>query len=162
MGITDFIEGRGEALAYASLAKFCRDDRLPYFWPHYLGEKFQTFDFLVELLDAGEQTPYFFVQVKTTRKAFTKTHTPPRLRVEVSEEDVRRMIAYPAPTYVIGVHQGTERAFIISVHGTMSEAISSITTAHELTCETLRRLWDEVREFWRVRDMRRSVSAFWN
>jgi hypothetical protein len=162
MGITDFIGGRGEALAYAQLTKGCRDDNLPYFWAHYLGEKCETFDFLVELVDAEEKTPYFFVQVKSTRKEFTKTHTPPRLRVEVSEKDVRRLVAYPAPTYVIGVHEGTERAFIISVHGTMSRAISSITTAHELTCETLRRLWDEVREFWRDREMTRSVSAFLN
>jgi hypothetical protein len=162
MGVTDFIGGRGEALAYASLVKLCRDDGLPYFWPHYLGEKCETFDFLVELVDAGEKTPYFLVQVKTTRKAFTKTHTPPRLRVDLSEEEVRRMVAYPAPAYVIGVHEGEERAFLISVHGTMSQAISSITTAHELTCQTLRRLWDEVREFWRDRDMSQSVSIFLN
>jgi hypothetical protein len=135
---------------------------LPYFWPHFLGEKFETFDFLVELVDAGEKTPFFFVQVKTTRKKFTKTQTPPRLRVEVSERDIRRMVAYPAPTYVIGVHEDEERAFIISVHGVMCEEISSITTAHELTCETLRRLWVEVREFWQGHDMARSVSSFVN
>ena len=61
----------------------------PYFWPRYLGEKGQTFDFLVELVDAGEKTPFFFVQVKTTRKEYTTTQTPPRLRIEVSENDVR-------------------------------------------------------------------------
>ena len=67
----------------------------PYFWPRYLGEKGQTFDFLVELVDAGEKTPFFFVQVKTTRKEYTTTQRPPRLRIEVSENDVRRMVAYP-------------------------------------------------------------------
>jgi hypothetical protein len=85
MGIADFIGGRGEAIAFARLTQICRDDvELPYFWPHYLGEKAQTFDFLVELVDAGEKTPFFFVQVKTTRKELTKSQTPPRLRVEVS------------------------------------------------------------------------------
>ena len=150
MGITDYVGGRGEAIAFARLTKACRiDSDLPYFWPHFLGEKCETFDFLVELVDAGEMTPFFFVQVKTTRKEFTKNQTPPRLRVEVSEKDIRRMVAYPAPTYVVGVHEDKERAFIISVHGAMSEAIPSITTAYELTSDTLRRLWDEVREFWR-------------
>jgi hypothetical protein len=163
MGITDFIGGRGEAIAFTRLVRVCRTDAdLPFFWPHYLGEKCPTFDFLVELLDAGEKTPFFFVQVKATRKEYTKRHTPPRLRVEVSEEDVRRMVAYPAPTYVVGVQEDEERAFIVSVHGTMSEAIPSITTAHELTCATLRRLWDEVREFWQGRDMARSASSFMN
>ena len=163
MGITDFIGGRGEAIADFALranAGPTRTNRISR--PLYLGQKCETFDFLVELVDAGERTPFFFVQVKSTRKAFTKKQTPPRLRVEVSEQDVRRMVAYPAPTYVIGVHEDEERAFIISVHGGMSEAIPSITTAHELTCVTLRRLWDEVREFWQGREMTRSASSFLN
>src|SRR5262249_40931655 len=127
MGITDFLGGRGEAIAFARLARVWRADAdLPYFWPHYLGEKCATFDFLVELVDAGEKTPFFFVQVKTTRKGLTRTQTPPRLRVEVPEKDVRRMVAYPAPTYVVGVHEVEERAFIISVHGDMAETIPSI------------------------------------
>jgi hypothetical protein len=59
------------------LARACRTDSdLPYFWPHFLGEKVlgekaQTFDFL-ELVDAGEVTPFFFVQVRSTGKKFTK------------------------------------------------------------------------------------------
>jgi hypothetical protein len=163
MGLTDFIGGRGEAIAFARLARICRTDAdLPYFWPRYLGEKGRTFDFLVELVDAGESTPFFFVQVRSTRKNFTTSRRPPRLRVEVSEEEVRRMVAYPAPTYIIGVHEGEERAFIVSVHGNMSNSIPSITTAHELTSETLRRLWEEVRDFWQGRDMARTGSAFEN
>jgi hypothetical protein len=84
------------------------------------------------------------------------------LRVEVSKQEVRRMVLYPAPTYVVGVHEAEERAFIISIHGAMTEAIPSITTAHELTGATLQRLWDEVRDFWQGRDMSRSGSAFLN
>jgi hypothetical protein len=135
---------------------------LPYFWPHYLGEKCETFDFLVELVDAGEKTPFFFVQVKSTRRRLTRAQMPPRLRVEVSEKDVRRMVSYPAPTYVIGVHEDEERAFIVSVHGNMSDSVSSITTGHELTQATLRRLWEEVREFWQDKDMTRLSSSFTN
>jgi hypothetical protein len=163
MGITDVIGGRGEAIAFARLARVCRTDAdLPYFWPHYLGEKCETFDFLVELVDAGVTTPFFFVQVKTTRKDYTKSQSSPRLRVEVTEKDIRRMVAYPAPTYVVGIHEIEERAFLLSVHGAMAEAIPSMTTAHELTDETLRRLWEEVREFWLGRDMSRSASMFLN
>jgi hypothetical protein len=65
----------------------------------------------------GETTPFFFVQVKTTRKVFLRSHHPPRLQVAVSERDIRRMVAYPAPTYVVGVHEEEERAFIVAVHG---------------------------------------------
>ncbi len=162
MGITDFIGGRGEAIAYLSLSRICRAGDTPYFWPHYLGEKCPTFDFLVELVDAGERTPFFFVQVKSSRKDYTKTQTPRRLRVEVSDGDVRRMSAFPAPTYVVGVHEKDERAYIVSVHGDMREAIASLSTEHELTCETLKMLWDEVCEFWQSRDMTRTASRFVN
>ncbi len=44
----------------------------------------------------------------------------------------------------------------------MSEAVPSITTAHELTADTLRRLWDEVRDVWLAREMVRSTSSFLN
>jgi hypothetical protein len=162
MGTTDVMGGRGEAIASARLAASYRAHDLPYFLPHYLGEKCPLFDFFVELVDAGRRTPYFFVQVKATRKAFTKTHDPPRLLVGLSAEDVRGMVAYPAPTYVIEVQEREERAFLISIHGGMRDAISSITTAHELTPGTLRRLWVEVRDFWRTRQMSRTTSLFPN
>jgi hypothetical protein len=162
MGKSDFIGGRGEAIAYTRLTAICRRNDTPYFLPHYLGAKCPTFDFLVELVDAGRQTPFFFVQVKATRKWLTVTHVPPRLQVGVSGEDVRRMAAYPAPTYVVGVQEREERAFVISVHRGMSESISSMTTGHELNRVTLRRLWDEVRGFWRGRGMARERSAFAN
>jgi hypothetical protein len=162
MGIGDFIGGRGEAIAFMRLTRIWREDvDQPYFWPRYLGEKGQLFDFLVELVGAGDKTPFFFVQVRSTRKDFTR-QVPPRLRVEVAQQEVRRMVAYPAPTYVVGVHEGEERAFVIAVHGTMGEAIPSLTTAHELNGETLKRLWDEVRDFWHSRDMTRRVSPLLN
>lgn len=163
MESSDFVGGRGEAIAFSVLTTICRVDAArPYFWPHYLGDKCETFDFFVELVDAGEVTPYFFVQVKSTRRGYTRSQSPPRLRVAVAEKDVRRMASFPAPTYVIGVHEVEERAFIISVHGTMAGPIPSIATAHELNCETLRRLWHEVRAFWASRDMAQGSTVFPN
>ena len=160
MGDTDYIGGRSEAIAFTRLAATCRpNSKLPYFWPHFLGEKYETFDYLVELVDAGDRTPFFFVQVKGTRQEYTKREK--RLDVKVSTKDVLRMVSFPAPTYVVGVHEIEERAFILSVHGLMNEAISSITTGHELTADTLRHLWEEVREFWHGRDLyfRRFLAA---
>ena len=162
MGVADFIGGRGEVIAYTRLARICRDNDLPYFSPHFLGEKCPTFDFLVELVDAGPRTPFFFVQVKATRKAYTKTQKPPWLRVEVSQADVQRMAAYPAPTYVVGVQEEEERAFVVAIYGPMQGAIPSITTGHELTPDTLKQLWDEVRAYWHDREMAQEASSFTN
>ncbi|HKB41409.1 MAG TPA: hypothetical protein VKD72_33595 [Gemmataceae bacterium] len=43
-----------------------------------LGEKAETLDFLVELVEAGASTAYCFVQVRTTRLGYTR-RGPPRL-----------------------------------------------------------------------------------
>jgi hypothetical protein len=162
MGPADVIGRRGEWIALTQLSQCRPGTDTPYLFHYNLDGKHQTFDFLVELVDAGESTPFFFVQVKTTRKGYTATQTPRRLRVEVSEADVRRMTMFPAPTYVVGVHEIDGRAYVIAVHGDMRAAIPSISTRHELTCETLQRLWDEVRAYWASRDMTRTESAFSN
>jgi hypothetical protein len=84
------------------------------------------------------------------------------LRIEVGGEDVRKMALYFAPTYVVGIFEPEERAFVVSVHAGMGERISSITTAHELTPETLLLLWEEVKTCWQRRDMSRMTSRFMN
>jgi hypothetical protein len=55
----------------------------PYFDVHPLGEKCPTFDYLVELVNAGDSVPYFLAQVKSTRQGFTKKGR--RLLVQVEE-----------------------------------------------------------------------------
>src|SRR5260370_21130093 len=100
MARRDLIGKRGEAIATARLMNFCGNPE-PYFDVHPLGEKCPTFDFLVELVNAGDSVPYFLAQVKSTQKGFTKTSH--RLLVPVEAEDVRRMVQCPIPTYLSGI-----------------------------------------------------------
>jgi hypothetical protein len=161
MGKRDFIGNRGQSLAHARLTEMCRGNGLPYFDAHFLGDKCPTFDFLVELVGAGERRPYFFAQVKATREGFTSA-APPRLRVKVAKDDIRKMVLFRAPTYVIGVDEPGEKAYVIAVYGTMRRSISSMSTRHPLNPVTLRLLWDEVREYWRHRNMHQARSRFVN
>src|SRR5438552_957411 len=100
MAYRDLMGKRGEAIATARLMDFC-GNREPYFDVHPLGEKCPTFDYLVELVNAGDSVPYFLAQVKSTRKGFSKNRH--RLLVQVDAGDVRRMVQCPFPTYVIGI-----------------------------------------------------------
>jgi hypothetical protein len=143
------------------LTALCRPNGLPYFDAHFLGDKCPAFDFLVELVGAGERRPYFFVQVKATREGFT-AGTPPRLKAKVSRDDVRKLVLFRAPTYVVGVDEPGERAYIIAVYGKMRTAISSMSTQHPLNGATLKLLWLEVREYWRGRNMHQGRSRFVN
>src|SRR2546423_6171646 len=126
MPARDHIGKRGESIVSTRLLDFCGNAD-PYFDPHPLGEKCPTFDFLVELVNAGESPPYFLAQVKATRKGRTKGTR--RLIVGVDAEDVRRMVKCPLPTYLPGVDEPREKVYVVSVHGAMSGPIASLPTS---------------------------------
>ena len=157
MAAQDFIGSRGESLFCARILNFCGRP-FPYFLPRFLGEKAQTLDFLVELVDAGDPTLFFFVQVKTTRKGFTRRDK--RLKIEMSGVDVRRFSLVPAPTYLVGIDEPGEGAYLLPVLEGMKTTISSIPTTYPLDCTNLGRLYGEVKQFWSSRDMTRRSSVF--
>lgn len=155
----DHLGRRGENIAFVRLTQVCQANDLPYFVPHFLGDKCPLFDALVELVGAGRKTPYFFAQVKTTREGY---NTKGRLRIEVKKSDVIGIVLYPAPTYVIGIDEWQEKAYIVAVYGRMNKKISSLNTVHELNATTLKLLWDEVRTYWKDKDMTQKTSRFTN
>ena len=68
----NFTGSRGEHICSVLLTEICPGKELPFFKPIFLGERFETLDFMVELVDAGvASAPFFFVQVKTTREGHT-------------------------------------------------------------------------------------------
>ncbi|HYT87945.1 MAG TPA: hypothetical protein VEL76_04440, partial [Gemmataceae bacterium] len=145
--------------AFVRLTEVCQADDLPYFVPHFLGDKCPLFDALVELVGAGRKTPYFFAQVKATREGY---NTKGRLKVKVEKLDVIGIVLYPAPTYVIGIDEVQEKAYIVAVYGSMNKQLSSLSTTHELNSKTLKLLWDEVRDYWKDKDMTQKNSQFTN
>jgi hypothetical protein len=157
--MSDDIGTRGEALFYVLITRFCGRKR-PYFRPHFLGEKFETLDYLVELVDAAPGTPYFFVQVRTTTLGYTSRAGNRRLKARVSRADMRRLVLYPAPTYVVGIDERQEVGYIISANDPKQAAPRSIPTTFPLTCGNLELLWLEVRAYWAGRDMSLSNSKF--
>ncbi|HEX3315279.1 MAG TPA: hypothetical protein VHR72_10335 [Gemmataceae bacterium] len=148
---------RGESIAFVRLTEVCKDDDLPYFLPHFLGDKAPLFDAFVELVGAEDRTPIFFAQVKSTRDGYDGKG---RLNVKLSKDDVLAMTSYPAPTYLIGIDERDEKAYLTAVFGQMDTTISSMSVAHPLNCETLKALWVEVREYWREKRMDRTKSVF--
>jgi hypothetical protein len=158
MAPTDDIGGRGESLCYVRLSDFC-GRKQPYFRPHFLGEKFPALDFLVELVNAGKRTLYFFVQVKATRQGYTR-RPPVRLKVDLSAADAERLVLYPAPTYLVGIDEVGETGFVVAANEKLKGGLSGLPTLYPLDGEHLQRLWEEVREYWRARDMTLRRSAF--
>jgi hypothetical protein len=147
MSPKDLIGKRGENIAMCRLLDFC-GNALPYFDPHLLGDKFPTYDMLIELTGMSESKPYFFAQVKSTESAGNKRSTT--LRVMLKAEHVRSMVACPIPTYVIGVDEKAEVAYIVSIHGNIQGKISAIPKKYPLNARNLKLLYDEVAAVWKT------------
>lgn len=149
---------RGEALFYILITKFY-GRRKPIFRPQFLGDKWPTVDFVVELVDyTGNIAPYFFVQVKTTRQGYTKQKK--RLKVQVPAREMQRLASLPAPTYVVGIDEINENGYIVSANGEYSEHLTSIHTQFSLNEETQNILWEEVKGFWETVAPFRITSKF--
>ncbi len=119
-----------------------------------------TLDYLIELVGAGERTPFFFVQVKTTREGYTRRKRTLRLKIGLSRRDVHRLALFPAPTYVIGIDERQEVGYIAAILEGMTASFSSLPTDFALDERNLRLLWEEVRQFWEGRDMSMRHSLF--
>ncbi len=159
MAAEDDIGNRGEAIFYLRITDFCGRG-VPYFRPRFLGEKAQTIDYLVELVNAGARTPFFFVQVKATRKGRTKRGRSPRLKVSVSSDDIRRLSLYPAPTYLVGIDEPAETGYILAVLEGMKDSLGSLPAQFPLDGTNLPLLYQEARQFWSSRDMTMRQSVF--
>ena len=137
---------RGEVLFYLLITRFY-GRKQPVFRPQFLGDKWPTIDFVVELTNyPGNLIPYFFVQVKTTQQGYTKKNN--RLKVKISASDMKRLSLFPAPTYVVGVDELNEQGYIVSANGEYNKAATSLSTRFPLNQEIQDLLWQEVIDFW--------------
>lgn len=141
----DALGQRGEALLITLITKF-NPDRGPMFKPQFLGDKWQYIDFFVELIGGVSVIPYFFVQVKTTREGYTKKLN--RLKVKVSQEGIRGLTLYPAPTYIVGIDELRETGYIVSANGENITSMSSLCTMFPVNQANREFLWNEVNNFW--------------
>jgi hypothetical protein len=142
----DVLGQRGEALFCVMISKYNGHDQ-SLFRPQFLGDKWPTLDFIVELVNyPGQIIPYFFVQVKTTRRGYTNNN---RLRLHVHKDDILRLSKFPAPTYLVGIDDIKEIGYIVSANGEYQKTVSNISTQFSLIhTNTQELLWQEVKDFW--------------
>jgi hypothetical protein len=140
------------------MTQICPGRNEPYFRPRFLGDRYPTFDFLVELV--GSEACFFFVQVKSTRQGYRRGRGTRRLRVNVSGEDVQRMVDSPIPAYVAGIDEPKKVGYLLSMNEPRQTGLGGIPARHPLNCGNLRRLWQEVQSFWASRDMVLAGSHF--
>jgi hypothetical protein len=149
---------RGEAIVELCLTDY-RDFARPLFRPGFLGDKWPSIDFYVELRDVRNRTPYFFVQVKATTSILNARSK--NLSISTKKRDIERLLRVPGPTYILGIHEPSKRVFVRSVHaGILVKAITRIPVSYELTSKNLRVLYNEVRQFWKTSTQKPKLSVF--
>ncbi len=149
---------RGEKIAELCLTDYQAFPE-PLFRPGFLGDKWPSVDFYVELTGVSGKRPYFFGQVKATTSALTKCSK--NLSISTKKKDIERLLQIPGPTYILGVHEPSKRVFVRSVHtGIPVRAVTRIPLSYELTSANLRKLHDEVRNFWSAANHKPVSSVF--
>lgn len=152
------IGDRGECLFRLLLTQLCPGWNEPYFRPAHLGDKYPTFDFLVELV--GCEAYFFLVQVKSTGRGYRRGSGSRRLRVNVNRADVQRMVVSPIPAYVMGIDVAQEVGYLLSMNVPRQAGLGGLPARHLLDCDNLPRLWQEVRNFWASRNVVLAGSHF--
>ena len=146
---------RGEKILELCLTDY-QEFKRPLFRPGFLGDKWPSIDFYVELQAVRKRKPYFFAQAKATTATLSRS-----LSISTKKKDIEQLLQIPGPTYIFGIHEPSGRVFVRSVHAnTPVQAITRIPLSHELTRRNLRMLHDEVREFWNNHSYKPRSSVF--
>lgn len=154
----DDIGERGESIFRVRITQPCGTPPEPLFRWVFLGQKNATIDFLIELVGLTNRSAYCFVQVKTTIKKVKPNAKT--LKVGIKKRDIARMVGYPGPTYIVGVDEHSEIAYIISANKLTSKDLHSIPLSYPLDAVNLKKLWTEVNNYWTSRDLVLKNSAF--
>lgn len=158
MNIKDYIGKRGETIFKALITKWCGGR--PWFDDIFLGEKAETRDFLVNLIGPSVVASLFYVQVKSTRKGYTGKGANKKLKVSVTKEDVSKLKNSAGPAYICGIDIVNNCGFLFSITKTTRGPISGIPSRYRINCRTIRKLWKEVDDYWKNRDMLPGTSQF--
>jgi hypothetical protein len=160
MNLKDYMGRRGENIFTVLITKWCNGK--PLFTDNFLGEKHETTDFLVELINPTCGHGHFYVQVKATTANYSGTGTGRKLDVQVTKDDVEKLKQIHAPCYIVGVDIENVRGYIASITQQNTVGLSGISIRNSLTCPNLKRLWKEVDTYWTAKTMLAATSIFSN
>lgn len=146
---------RGERIFTVLLGRYFEPNGY-LFDPIFLGDKYPTVDFYVDLLNYPDKKGFFFVSVKTTTQGYTADKT--KLKIQVSKEELRELVKYPIPVYLFGIDAVNEKGYFTCVnHIDTGNNLSGLSVEYPLERAFVNELWEEIRCFW---DKNKSIDSF--
>jgi hypothetical protein len=158
VNLRDHIGKRGESIFTVLITRWC--DGHPWFRDAFLGEKHETTDFMIELIEPTAGHAQFYVQVRSTNARYTGRGNSRKLNVSVGKKDIDKLKQIHAPTYVVGIDIDRACGYIVAVTKTAARGIYGIPVRNSLNCRTLKALWKEVDDYWKAKDVLAHESRF--
>src|SRR5207249_6064012 len=119
----------------------------------FLGAKAEGLDFEVVLIGSAVFRAVCYVQVKATAKPnrYSGQGNARRLMVTLTKNDARKLGTMRLPAYVVGIDVISGTAYIRHVPAGATRGFAGISVRHSLNCRAIRKLWNEVEDFWNSR-----------
>ncbi len=137
---------RAESIFSVLISKYIPNKNCHLLNPEFLGDKYPSVDFIVELAKCDKTKAFFFASVRSTREGYTVRDN--NLLVKYRKDDLDELKKIPVPTYLIGIDEKDENGFIISAQDTNSDNISSFPTLYPINEQNIEILWEEVKKYW--------------
>jgi hypothetical protein len=126
------------------------------FDPIFLGDKYPTVDFYLDLLNSPDKKCFFFVSVKTTTQGYFSDNS--KLKIQVSKEELKELIKYPIPVYLFGIDAIEEKGYFTCVnHIDTNSNLNGLSVEFPININSMNLLWEEVKQFW---DNTNSIYSF--
>jgi len=117
------------------------------------GATAEGLDFTVYLINPSVFKACFRVQVKTAFKVkrYSGKGRERKILVRLRQEDARKIGTMAMPAYVVGIDVWTGEGYIRPVLSGATKGFTGISTRSRLNCRAIRKLWQEVEDFWNQR-----------
>lgn len=158
MNERDYIGKRGEAIFRFLITEWC--DGAPWFDDNFLGEKQPVKDFIVNLIEPTSGDAVFYAQVKATNGRYVGKGANRRLKVKLSQEDATALKKAPGPAFLVGIDIASRKGYFVQLTARSPASFSSIPLRHRLNCKNIKKIWQQVDDYWNARSMLPASSEF--
>ena len=158
MNERDYIGKRGEAIFRFLITEWC--DGEPWFDDNFLGEKQPIKDFIVNLIEPASGDAVFYAQVKATNGKYVGRGRARRLKVKLSKKDTAKLKKAPGPAFLVGIDIESKRGYFVQLSARSPKSFSSIPLRHRLSCRNIKKIWQQVDDYWKARSMLPASSEF--
>ncbi|MCI0682468.1 MAG: DUF4365 domain-containing protein [Gemmataceae bacterium] len=158
MSEKDYIGRRGEIIFEYLIGKKCKGR----FWfqTTFAGDKAETKDFIVNLIEPSTGEATFFAQVKATSKGYSGKRSARKLRVNVTKKDMKKLKSVNGPAFVVGIDVERQTGYLVAITAETGDRLSGLPCTHKIGCELIEKLWKEIDAYWAKRKMLAEKSLF--